>query len=640
MRKRKILPLLAIGILVLSGLGAVAIPESENEQHIEITNSISFSAPAIKNIGKYVTVDIQETDLTLKVSGKPEMSMVPYSIDLPFRAKNIQITCTPSNEQEQELQEKISPTPQVVPLIYDSDTTTTELIEDPEVYSSADRYPSTWYDSKVTCGLNSNKKRVTHISIYLYPVQYSPALNKIFYIDEVTITITYDNPEHVMSFDDEYDLVIIAPQKFSRSLQKLVQHKNDNNVATILKTTEEIYDEYTGLDKPEQIKKYIQDAIETYNITYVLLVGGLKRYFNADDRDDSNQGTKHWHLPARYTNIEKTGLSDPGALCDLYYADVYREGGLFEDWDSNDDGILAHWNKYPGTPADDLDLNPDVYAARLPCRNRLEVAIVVRKIIQYEKTSPESKPWMDTMVGIAGLSHDFYQGQPDGEYLCDLAFGYMEALIEDEVRVYASNNDSGGPIPVPDDIVQAFTSGAGYIYFSGHGHPLRWDTHPVEGTGTWMGGIHERDMWKFFNFRKLPIVVVGGCHNAQFNITWYKTRHSPDFGDDQYYWTHGDPGPICFNWVMIMVPWGGAIASVGGTGLTSSLVGQPVSGNGEIATNIFYEIGQDGATTFGQAYCGAIQKFIDENTVGLWESHCITIYNSFGDPSLQLGGIS
>jgi len=175
---------------------------------------------------------------------------------------------------------------------------------------------------------------------------------------------------------------------------------------------------------------------------------------------------------------------------------------------------------------------------------------------------------------------------------------------------------------------------------SGHGHPLRWDTHPVDNPDVWMGGIHERNMPRLFNMRKLPVVIVGGCHNAQFNITWYRTRHSEDFGDDLFYWTHGDPGPICFNWVMIMVPWGGAIASVGGTGLTSSLVGQPCSGNGEIATNIFYMIGQEGATTLGQAYAGAIQKFIDENLVGLWETHCITIYNPFGDPSLIFGGFS
>ena len=49
----------------------------------------------------------------------------------------------------------------------------------------------------------------------------------------------------------EFDLVIIAPAKFSRALQKLVDHKNDIGINTTLKTTEEIYDEFSGVDKPD-----------------------------------------------------------------------------------------------------------------------------------------------------------------------------------------------------------------------------------------------------------------------------------------------------------------------------------------------------------------------------------------------------
>jgi hypothetical protein len=54
--------------------------------------------------------------------------------------------------------------------------------------------------------------------------------------------------------------------------------------------------------------------------------------------------------------------------------------------------------------------------------------------------------------------------------------------------------------------------------------------------------------------------------------------------------------------------------------------------------NFFYEIGEDDATTLGQAVSGAIQKFIDENTVKVTEAHCISIVHLFGDPSLQFGG--
>jgi len=631
---KRAIPILVVGILVLSGLGAGAVSKEKNNTEIEKT--FEFSSPEIKDLAEYITVDLPETDHTLRVSGKPEMPMFVYSFDLPFGAKNIEIICTTSVEHKLKISGKIKPTPKAIPKTSDIPLEPTKLIEDPELYSSTERYPESWYDYKITCGLNPNKHRVTHISFYFYPVQYSPALSEIYCIDEATIKVIYDDPKNQMAFDDEYNLVIITPEVFSNSLQKLIQHKNDNNVVTLLKTTEDIYNEYAGNDKPEQIKYFIKDSIETYDISYVLLVGGLKSYYNANDREDPNQGSTDWYVPVRYTNIEKSGTSDPGAISDLYYADIYKEGGNFSSWDSNEDGIYAHWDKFLGVDNDELDLNPDVFVGRLPCRNKFEVSIVVNKIIKYERTSPSSKPWFDRMVGIGGLSHDFYMSQPDGEYLCDLAFGYMDNLINEEVKVYSSNNDSGGPIPVPRDIARAFTRGAGFILFEGHGHPIRWDTHPVEGTDTWIGGIHMRNMWKFFNFRKLPVVVVGGCHNGQFNVTWYKTKHSEDY--DDLYWTHGDPGSECFCWRMLTIPYGGAIASVGATGLTVSWSGQPVSLNGEIEMNFFYEVGEDDATTPGQAVSGAIQKFIDENTVEVTEAHSITIVHLFGDPSLQFGG--
>jgi hypothetical protein len=42
--------------------------------------------------------------------------------------------------------------------------------------------------------------------------------------------------------EEVYDLLIIAPMKFSKVLESLVAHKNRFNILTILKTTEEIYD--------------------------------------------------------------------------------------------------------------------------------------------------------------------------------------------------------------------------------------------------------------------------------------------------------------------------------------------------------------------------------------------------------------
>ena len=69
-------------------------------------------------------------------------------------------------------------------------------------------------------------------------------------------------------------------------------------------------------------------------------------------------------------------IHDPGVITDLYYADIYKEGGEFEDWDPNDDGIFAAWG-LEGVENDTIDLAPDVCVGRLACRNTKEVRNVV-----------------------------------------------------------------------------------------------------------------------------------------------------------------------------------------------------------------------------------------------------------------------
>lgn len=57
--------------------------------------------------------------------------------------------------------------------------------------------------------------------------------------------ISLKNPVKSSSIS-EYDLVIIAPDMFSDALQPFIDHKNSFGVQTFLKTTEDIYDDFTG----------------------------------------------------------------------------------------------------------------------------------------------------------------------------------------------------------------------------------------------------------------------------------------------------------------------------------------------------------------------------------------------------------
>ena len=632
------IPILIVGILVLSGLGAGAFSNKQSEA-IEIKESVSFAGSAVFQDSVkdgYLRVSFEEANSWLMKSGMPELPIYIKNYQLPKDARNIQVACIPKNIHMMHVPGEIVPSKAV---IRDYDVSVNaELVKDEQTYGSSEFYPGVWSSCRISSGLNSNDERVKFVDVICYVVRYSPANNLVEYVsDGIDISITYEYDDNGATIGDpEYDMVIIAPSKFETLLQPLIDHKISYGIDTILKTVEDILSEYDGYDAPEQIKYFIKDALDedglNWGITYVLLVGGLKSYLNADDKDDRNQGTTDWHVPVRYTNIQHS--NEVGCPSDLYYGDIYDGEGNFSSWDSNGDGIYA---KLPG---DDLDLVPDVYVGRLPCRSKFEVRLMVRKIINYEKTSPDSKPWFKTMVGIAGKTFELYEGQPDGEYVCDTSIGYMGDLIDDPVRVYASNRDTSGYVPVPKDIRKAISKGAGYVDFQGHGNPVVWDTIWADGTypEDWTGGIKLYRFPLLFNFKKLPVVIVGGCHNALFNVTIIKSLNSMDINDNHAYWTSGRPAPVCFSWGLCIVPYGGAIASTGCTGYGIGYSGQPISLSAEMETNFFYKIGQDGSTNLGNAHSGAISKFIAENEIESTEAFCITVFQLFGDPSLKLGG--
>ena len=246
------------------------------------------------------------------------------------------------------------------------------------------------------------------------------------------------------------DLVIIAPSVFSKELQRLVTHKNETGIKTILKTTEDIYDEYEGVDKPEQIKYFIKYAIEEWNVSYVLLVGGLKSLIWAIPRDTTNYGAKHWHLPVRYTNLHDDpkyplsgDIKDPGIISDLYYSDIYKynessEEYEFEDWDPNNDGVFAAWD-CPGVENDTgIDLIPDVALGRLACRNKREVRTVVDKIINYETTT-YGQEWFNKIMVFSG---DGFLDQED----LDIQWNTTDTTIfpDGKYTIYAQSHNEDG----------------------------------------------------------------------------------------------------------------------------------------------------------------------------------------------------
>ena len=100
---------------------------------------------------------------------------------------------------------------------------------------------------------------------------------------------------------------------------------------------------------------------------------------------------------------------------------------VFEDWDSNGNGVFAEYSNFAGG-RDVIDYYPDVSVGRLPFRYESEVDVVVDKIIEYENNAGDS--WFKRSIFIAGdgapPARGYSYGIYEDELECNLISSYFE----------------------------------------------------------------------------------------------------------------------------------------------------------------------------------------------------------------------
>ncbi|MFE3845959.1 C25 family cysteine peptidase [Thermoplasmatota archaeon] len=650
-----------VGLLLISSFAALSIgKEAIKSEHVTINFNDYIIKQGIFEKETYLEIIVDGANAISNHESKPLLPVNTNKITLPFGTKIIGIECKIGEIQSQVLNNKILPAPKKVVLGSDEVNPNYEMSED--IYFKNEFYPNNWFSYYLGGGLDENNEHKTFLNIRSYPLRYNPVTDTINFVSKIELKVNYIEPlEPMLTGNGEYDMVIITPDKLlDNNLEDLKDHKNNYGVQTIIKTLEDIYNEYTGVDKPEQIKYFIKDAIETWDIKYVMLVGGLKSPLWANPRDDVAKGVEGWHLPVRYTRLQEAGgTHDPGYISDLYYADIYDSEGNFSTWDldrnGESDGIFANW-KF-GAQRDILDLYPDVYVGRLACRNLKEVEIVTNKIIDYE-TNTYGQDWFNKIIGVGGDSHDDSGTNfLEGEVACDHVFDtYMNSFKP--VKLYSSYRTSDPDnIPSSENIIREISKGAGFLLFEGHGSPGSWNTH-WPGEFNWAdtpGGITCYDFPSTSNEGKYPIMVVGGCHNSQFNISYLSTILFYYLKDSPYMWTHGIAYAECFGWHMVRKIDGGSIASFGNTGLGYGSVGDhgdadgdgidlpdTVEGVGGYQIVQFFKTYHSGVDILGEVWGGAEAKYLDTFPPMDDQIDCKTVeqWPLLGDPSLKIGGYS
>lgn len=629
---KKVVSLVIIGIMVLSGLGAAAVSKT-SETPLKKTETITFSDPEITTKEGYTFVTVDNANAWLNTPGAP---MLPASVTtyiFPFGTQIKTVDVTFSEPEEYNVEKKIASAQ--APITYVEGKKVAYEQEDQVMGST---YPETLFDYHLGAGI-SGEDRVLFVTVRCFPIQYKPEENKILFRYKASLSITYDLPSPETSTVDDYKLVIIAPKTFSEALQPLVNHKISKGITTKLVTRNEICDSVyfpaEGRDCAEEMKYFIKNAYDQWGTDYVLLVGG--RYGGILN--------EKWYVPVRYTNLDDDANWEGGYLSDLYFADLYDASGNFSTWDSNGNGIFAEWNNQG---KDILDMYPEVYIGRLACTNVNEVKTLVNKIITYENTTA-GKEWFNKMVVVGGDSapnatDPWYEGEEENK----LALEYMTGF--EGLRLWTSNGNLTGR----QDVIDGISTGCGFLFFDGHGNPTVWSTHPPKNESLWIDGLFVQDMSKLTNGEKLPVTVCGGCHNAQFNtslLNILKGFIKERFKYFQWRFYLNEWTPECWAWKLVSVKNGGSIATMAYTGLDWFGTGDSNNDtipdctqfySGYANTQFFKNYGVNNRTILGQAHTQALIDYLNAYPPMLDKIDCKTVqeFVLLGDPSLQIGGYS
>jgi hypothetical protein len=620
---KKLIIVLILFVLILQNINVFGGKTDVSNKQADI---ISFTDPRIEQDALGTYISFKETQYYLHIPGKPYLPTYLVTYTYPFETRIKEVKATFQNSVDYQLQVPLKSLPAPVTAYQNK---IISLDAEQLEYQKTNKYPAT-----MTYVVDSGIKDGEHLiflNVYITPFTYHSIDDRVTMYHRVILDIALEESILPVSFPDEYDLVVIAPSTFSEAIQPLIDHKNSIGLSSFLKTTEEIYAQYPGIDEQEQIKYFIKDAIETKGITYVLLIGGR------------NGGVfeEKWWVPVRYANLDDGYESS--YISDLYYADIYNETGEFATWDTDGNGIFAEWK---GFRKDILGLIPDVYLGRLPCRNIKEVRIMVEKIIEYETTDKDS--WFNHMVVVGGDSapgDQYYEGEEENKQ----AIEYMQDFTV--TRCWTSDGTFTGQT----DVMNAISQGCGFLFFDGHANPASWSTHPPNDQETWITGLTVFDMPKLENGNRFPVCVVGGCHIAQFNVSLLNIiRDIIEYGPIGYFmkapykFYHMEWVPRCWSWQLASMKEGGSIATLGYTGLDWFAVGDEDGDgipdcnqyySGFMNTHFFKNYGVNNMTILGQAHTQTLIDYINTHPPMNFELDCKTVqeFVLLGDPSLRLG---
>ncbi len=287
--------------------------------------------------------------------------------------------------------------------------------------------------------------------------------------------------------------LIVAPKAFLPALETYAVYKN-KQLPTSVVALETILQEQTTGDDAERLKRFLYEQWRQQQLGYVLLVG---------DADV---------LPVRYMVLDRvTSEAFDYAFypSDLYYADVAKADGSFDDWNARREDFHAHYfgevrgekNKQDPINFDQVDYRPELAVGRWPVSSAEEVQRVAKKSMRYETgVLQEDKP------GLRDASFFMVSGWVDARGFMQKQMDQMPKGWQLEKRFYSQPGEANpAPPPTEKELHQLLSRGQGLIFHAGHGNHDCWE-HCFF--------LQHLDQVK--NDDRLPVIFSAGCSTAYF----------------------------------------------------------------------------------------------------------------------------
>ncbi|MBI2899927.1 MAG: hypothetical protein HYY17_07065 [Planctomycetes bacterium] len=268
------------------------------------------------------------------------------------------------------------------------------------------------------------------------------------------------------------DFLVIAPERFHAALGEYVRHKN-GRIRTEIVSLEAVLKSTRGADDPERVKRFLFSRWKD-GARYALLVGDADVF------------------PVRYMVLDR--ITEPAFdyafyPSDLYYADLAKRDGSFDDWNAKKDGFHGGYygevrgEKIKKDPInyDDIDYRPEIAVGRWPVSTVEEVKIVAAKTIAYENGARLQRSalchvegWVDTREMLKGLA-----AKRSGAAVLDA--------------------------PKETELVKLLNEGVGFLAHTGHGSD-----------DSWAGCFSVKSIDSLKNGDRLPVMMSVGCSTARF----------------------------------------------------------------------------------------------------------------------------